>query len=176
MLDNNGATRHTVHRSVSKGFQERGKGAPNKEPVVVQIPAGQLEGAEQSVCGVKGFLVDETRIFVDDQGQSHEVSCAKVAALDIHDSPVHVHGETLETYHVISGSGRMVLNDEVVSLSAGSFVVLPPGVEHGLCSDTDEPLRVVMTFTPGLASVNDQAWRDERICYPAASARIKALE
>jgi hypothetical protein len=36
-------------------------------------------------------------------------------------------------------------------------------------------LRVLMTFTPGLAPVAEQRFRDERILHPRASARIAAL-
>ncbi|MFM2090073.1 MAG: hypothetical protein RLZZ127_562 [Planctomycetota bacterium] len=55
-------------------------------------------------------------------------------------------------------------------------LLIPPGTEHGLCSDDPAvPLRVVMTFAPGLAPVAHERWRDERIVHPAASARIAAM-
>jgi mannose-6-phosphate isomerase-like protein (cupin superfamily) len=174
MLTDGGRTRQLASSSRSLGFVERGQ-PPRPGAVLVQIP-DELRGAEVSVCGVKGFLVDERRVFRDETGAEVEVACAKVAALDIDDSPVHVHGETLETYQILAGSGRMVLDQRVVPVRAGSLVVIPPGVEHGLASDVPgQPLRVLMTFTPGLAPVAEQRFRDERILHPRASARIAAL-
>jgi mannose-6-phosphate isomerase-like protein (cupin superfamily) len=175
-LDGGGAIRRTLVISSSLGFQER-DGADPAGAVVVRIPSTGLDGAEDSVCGLKAFLVDEVRAFERPDGARDTIACAKVAALDIVDSPVHVHGETVETYHILAGSGRMVLGDRVVALSAGNMVVIPPGVPHGLCADDpDQPVRVVMTFSPGLAPIQHQEWRDERICAPAASARIAQLE
>jgi len=174
MLPDQGRTRHTLHRSLSLGFAERGR---SRRPgaVVVDLP-DDLQGAELSVCGLKGFLIDEERCFRADDGSQITVACAKVAALDIVDSPVHVHGETLESYQILAGQGRMVLGEEVVAVQPGSFVLIPPGTEHGLASDNPErPLRVLMTFTPGLAPVSAAEWRDERICYERASERIAHL-
>lgn len=174
MLTDGGRTRHLAATSRSLGFEERGQ---PRQPgaVVVQIP-DELHGAERSVCGVKGFLVDERRVFCDENGCEVEVACAKVAALDIDDSPVHVHGETLETYHILSGTGRMVLDQQVVPVQAGSLIVIPPGVVHGLASDRPgQPLRVLMSFTPGLAPVAEQRFRDERIVHARASGRIAEL-
>lgn len=172
MLENGGATRHTLGISESLGFLPRG-GELQAGAASACIP--QSLSGEQSVCGLKAFLIDERRRFHLDGGVM-EVDCAKVAALDISDSPVHVHGETLETYHVLAGEGRMLLGDEVLRVGPGSIMVIPPGTRHGLVADRAEaPLRVVMTFTPGLAPIQHQELRDERILAPAASAVIASL-
>ena len=173
-LPNNGATRQFGDQALSRGFLRRGDAAATTAQALDVLIPQTLE-AEQSVCGLKAFLIDERRSFPSPDGGMVEVDCAKVADLDIVDSPVHVHGETLETYHVLSGQGKMVMGEEIVAVQAGSMVLIPPGVPHGLCSDSEEPLRVVMTFTPGLASVQDEAYRDEKILFEAASQRIAAL-
>ena len=176
MLENGGQTRETLACSERQGFLERGAATETNEAIVVQIPEGDLAGAEVSVCGVKGFLVDERRTFTAEDGSQETIDCAKVAALDIADSPVHVHGETVETYHILSGHGRMVLGNKVVPVGPGTLIVLPPGEEHGLAADDPEqPLRVLMTFAPGLAPVQHQQWRDEKILYARASERIAEL-
>ncbi len=149
--------------SQSLGFRLRG-GQLTGGAVVSRIP-DSLAGAEMSICGIKGFMVDEVREFRDAAGASTSVDCAAVACLEITDSPVHMHGETLETYIILQGSGRMLVGDEVIVLEPGIVVTLPPGVPHGACSDSDEPVKVLMTFTPGLAPKDLPAYRDEKILH-----------
>ena len=60
----------------------------------------------------------------------------------------------------------------VCDVKAGHIILVPPGVQHGLASDDpDCPLKVLMTFHPGLAPVEMPAFRDEKIVYPNASLR-----
>jgi mannose-6-phosphate isomerase-like protein (cupin superfamily) len=157
-------------KSRTIGFCRRGCSDP-ENAVISRIPE-DLSGSPMSVCGIKGFLVDEIREFEDEEGKIHRVLCASVAALDITDSPVHVHGETIETYLILAGSGRMVLDRRVCDVKPGHIILVPPGVQHGLASDDpDCPLKVLMTFHPGLAPVEMPAFRDEKIVYPNASLR-----
>ena len=175
MLKNNGATVSTSDTSQSLGFVQRGH-ALQAQPLHVQLDAAD-HGGEPSVCGLKAFLIDERRSFALADGSQAIIDCAKVAVLDIVDSPVHIHGETTETYHILSGTGRMLLGDVVQPVQAGSFILIPPGFRHGLVSDHAQvPVRVVMTFTPGLAPIEHQSLRDERILAPAASAVIAELQ
>lgn len=161
------------HPSRSLGFLRR-----NEElaagAVVVEVPEA-MPDATRSVCGMKAFLVDERRVFQRAEGGEETVDCAKVALLHIADSPVHRHAVTLETYQVLAGEGWMVLDDAVVPVRAGSLVVIPPGTAHGLSGAGGTSLRVLMTFTPGLAPLAAEAWRDEEILWPSARERIAAL-
>lgn len=174
MLTNDGQIRIFADRSMTLGFLARGADLKSGA-VAVRLPE-ILTDAERSVCGVKAFLIDERREFRDHDGSTTVVDCARVAALDIVDSPVHVHGETIETYLILAGKGRMVLGDRVEPVGPGSFILIPPGVPHGLCSDDPHiPMRVMMTFAPGLAPVSQERWRDEKIVYGQASQRIRQL-
>lgn len=174
MLSDGGRERRTLDRSRTIGFLPR-DGEPAPGAVVTRLP-DLLTGAERSVCGIKAFLVDERRAFRADDGSEVIVDCARVAALDITDSPVHVHGETVETYLILAGDGRMVLGDRVQPVGPGSCILIPPGTPHGLCADDDaRPVRVVMTFSPGLAPVRAEAFRDERILHASARARCEEL-
>ncbi len=139
--------------------------------VVSHIPEN-LDGADVSVCGVKGFMTDEVRVFDDGTGGEEQVNCAAIACLEIMDSPIHVHGETVETYIILSGAGKMLVGDEVVELSQGVVVTLPPGVRHGACSMGETPLKVLMTFSPGLAPKELPAYRDEKILEPSTRAYL----
>jgi mannose-6-phosphate isomerase-like protein (cupin superfamily) len=158
-------------KSRTIGFCRRGS-SERENAVISQIP-DDLSGSPMSVCGVKGFLIDEIREFEDEKGKKHKVPCASVAALDIIDSPVHVHGETIETYLILAGFGKMVLDQRVCDVKPGHIILVVPGAQHGLVSDdVKSPLKVLMTFHPGLAPIEMPAFRDEKIVYANASRRI----
>ncbi|MCC5788845.1 MAG: cupin domain-containing protein [Opitutales bacterium] len=170
-LTKNGATRHTLADSRTLGFLQRGSNATT-DVVVSRLPA-DLAGAEESVCGLKAFLIDERRAFANGDQES-VIDCARVAVLDITDSPVHVHGETVETYQILSGEGQMVLGPEVRPVSSGDFILLPPGLPHGLVStDPEKPVRVLMTFSPGMAPVAAEQFRDEKILFPSTKDYLR---
>jgi mannose-6-phosphate isomerase-like protein (cupin superfamily) len=121
--------------------------------------------SSRSVCGNKAILIEEQRIFGGKDQPQVAVAYAKLALLEIVDSPVHKHCETTETYHILEGSGTMILGDKVITVQAGSFIYIPPGVAHGLCSDNRTPVRVLMTFSPGMAPITSPLWRDEEILH-----------
>ncbi|MBI3618671.1 cupin domain-containing protein [Candidatus Peregrinibacteria bacterium] len=167
-------TNSTALKSRSLGYKVRGQPLTGGA-VVSQVPAS-LENADVSVCGVKGFMVDETIEFAKDDGSTEQVDCAHVASLDIADSPVHVHGVTHEIYEILTGKGQMVLDDSVTDVAAGSIVVLPPGIVHGLASkDPEVPVRVLLHFSPSLAPKSKPEFRDEAILYERTSERIAQL-
>jgi mannose-6-phosphate isomerase-like protein (cupin superfamily) len=165
-------TKAVLERSERVGFCVRGQEVVNGG-VVSQIPES-LDGADVSVCGVKGFMTDEIRDFDDGKGGTERVACAAVACLEITDSPLHVHGETLETYIILGGRGKMVVGDRIVELREGTVVTLPPGVPHGACAEGDAPLKVLMTFNPGLAPKQQPAYRDEKILEPSTRKYIES--
>jgi mannose-6-phosphate isomerase-like protein (cupin superfamily) len=161
-------------KSRTIGFCRRG-GSDHETVVISQIP-DDLSGSPMSVCGIKGFLIDEIREFEDDNGKKYRIPCASVAALDITDSPVHVHGETTETYLILAGSGKMVLDHRVCDVKKGHLILIAPGVQHGLVSDDhNHPVKVLMTFHPGLAPLEMPDFRDEKIVCESASCRITEI-
>ena len=144
------------------GHCHRG-GEVDSQAVVASIPA-DLQGHGVSFCGVKGFMIDQVREFSRPESEPVAIACAMVATLEITDSPVHVHSETTEIYTVLQGEGQMVLGDEVAHVNEGMVVVIPPGIQHGLMSTTGTPVKVLMTFSPGLAPKESEAYRDEASC------------
>lgn len=155
-------------------FCERGS-APTQNAVSVNIP-DSLAGEIVSHCGVKGFMIDEIVKFTKKNGENAEIVCAHVACLEITDSPVHKHFKTTETYIVLKGQGKMLLDDEVIDVSEGSVVVIPPEIRHGLHSTTDEPVKVLMTFSPGLAPKEHEDYRDEQSLLTTATEEIAKLK
>ncbi|MEN6310169.1 MAG: cupin domain-containing protein, partial [Acidobacteriota bacterium] len=93
----------------------------------------------------------------------------------------HVHAVTDEGYYVMSGSGRVELNDlehglRTVELAPGRYLQFPPGVLHRLVN-TDHLVILVVMGNAGLAERGDA-----RIYFgrdvdgdPAAYARLAGL-
>jgi len=163
-----------VFQSRTLGFKIRGEGM--KPGALVTCIPRSLSDEEVSVCGVKGFLIDEVREFFVN-GSTEIVDCAAVAALEIVDSPVHVHAYTREMYEILAGNGKMILGETVVDVAEGNVIVIPSGVEHGLCSrDPEQPVRVLLSFMPGIAPKSKPAYRDEALLYGRTSERIAAIQ
>ena len=156
-----------IGKSRSLGFLGSDE-SPRKEAIVSQIPQSLL-AAGTSVCGLKSILIKELREFEGEAGLVR-LACAKVAVLDIEDSPVHVHGETTETYQILNGHGQMVLGQDYLSVKEGDFILIPPGIPHGLKTATGEPVRVLMTFAPGIAPMTSPEFRDEHILAASVEA------
>lgn len=62
--------------------------------------------------------------------------------------PPHVHRDEDETFYVLDGSCTFRLGDERVDAGPGDFVNVPRGMVHCFRNFTDEPMRMILTFTP----------------------------
>ena len=161
------------------GFVSANNQVVSDQCLVVDIPSTP-DGAV-SVCGTKDLLIEEVRRFTNNQGISVDVRCASSAVLEMTDSPVHMHADTLEYYIVRAGRGQMILgnapDERVVSVKEGSVIVLPPGQAHGVVSDNpDVPIQALLIFTPGLAPKDQPEFRDEQIIFARTSDRLKQLD
>ncbi|MFN8519117.1 MAG: cupin domain-containing protein [Chloroflexota bacterium] len=64
--------------------------------------------------------------------------------------PAHTHLDEDQIYHVVSGSGFVVLDGVRTDVAAGSFVMIPIGTEHEITNTGREPLDYVffVVFVP----------------------------
>lgn len=62
--------------------------------------------------------------------------------------PPHIHRREDETFYVLEGSCTFRLGDRRVTGRAGDFVNVPRGLVHCFRNDGDEPMRMILTFTP----------------------------
>jgi mannose-6-phosphate isomerase-like protein (cupin superfamily) len=60
----------------------------------------------------------------------------------------HVHEDEDDSFYILSGELTFLLGDEEVAAPAGTFVLVPPGVEHGFRNDGSEPVRMVNVHAP----------------------------
>jgi mannose-6-phosphate isomerase-like protein (cupin superfamily) len=60
----------------------------------------------------------------------------------------HVHTDEDDSFYILEGELTFVLGGEDVIAPAGTFVLVPPGVEHGFRNDGAEPVRILNIHAP----------------------------
>jgi mannose-6-phosphate isomerase-like protein (cupin superfamily) len=67
--------------------------------------------------------------------------------------PAHTHKDEDQIYHVVSGTGYVVLDGERTEVSAGSSVLIPLGTEHEITNTGADVLDYVffVVFVPARA-------------------------
>jgi mannose-6-phosphate isomerase-like protein (cupin superfamily) len=60
----------------------------------------------------------------------------------------HVHEDEDDAFYILDGELTFVLGDDEVAAPAGTFVLVPPGVEHGFHNDGDSPVRILNIHAP----------------------------
>ncbi|HUF61533.1 MAG TPA: cupin domain-containing protein [Verrucomicrobiales bacterium] len=100
-------------------------------PCIRRHPSDVKPWAE--TCGQIRPLIDE-----------NDGAAAEVHHLEITDAKLHYHERTDEIYYVLSGQGRMVLDDAEIELSKDVVVYVPRGVKHRAWGD----LKVLVVCIP----------------------------
>jgi mannose-6-phosphate isomerase-like protein (cupin superfamily) len=63
---------------------------------------------------------------------------------------VHAHSGADKFYFVLSGSGRFTIGEEQQTAPAGTVVVAPAGVPHGVENPGAERLALLVAIAPGI--------------------------
>ena len=64
--------------------------------------------------------------------------------------PLHVHREQHDSFYVLEGTLTVQIDEEVVELSSGDFVTIPPGTPHTFDNlDDGGTVRAINVMTPG---------------------------
>ena len=71
----------------------------------------------------------------------------------------HVHDGEDDAFYILEGELTFMLGEDRVKAPEGTFVLIPPGVEHGFRNDTERPVRILNVHAP--------AGFDRRIGLPA---------
>jgi len=67
----------------------------------------------------------------------------------INGPPPHAHRYTTDTFYVLEGTLHMTIGDSEIDASAGSYILVPPGVVHTFANISDEPVRFLNISAPG---------------------------
>ena len=62
--------------------------------------------------------------------------------------PLHKHLHHTEQVYILSGTGLMRLDDLMLEIKAGDFIVIPKGSVHGVTVTSSEPLKVLSIQSP----------------------------
>jgi len=74
--------------------------------------------------------------------------------------PAHSHPGPEEIIYIVSGSGRVLIDDEVYALRAGTAVLFKAGSIHMVSNNGEEEMKIVCFFTPP-ATLDDYAYFED---------------
>jgi mannose-6-phosphate isomerase-like protein (cupin superfamily) len=60
----------------------------------------------------------------------------------------HVHPEEDDSFYILEGEMTFVIEGEDVPAPSGTFVLIPPGIEHAFRNDGDVPVRMLNIHAP----------------------------
>jgi quercetin dioxygenase-like cupin family protein len=60
----------------------------------------------------------------------------------------HVHADEDDAFYVLEGELTFLLGDDELTAAPGTFVLVPPGVEHGFRNDGATPVRMLNIHAP----------------------------
>jgi mannose-6-phosphate isomerase-like protein (cupin superfamily) len=63
--------------------------------------------------------------------------------------PPHAHRYTTDTFYVLAGTLHMTIGDNEIDASAGSYILVPPGVVHTFANISGESVRFLNISAPG---------------------------
>ena len=64
--------------------------------------------------------------------------------------PVHTHDPQIDSIYVLAGAGEALVNGSWVSISAGDYLLVPAGVEHGVRANGPDNLELFVHHSPPL--------------------------
>ena len=62
--------------------------------------------------------------------------------------PPHIHRNEDETFYVLDGTPTFRLDQQIVIAGPGDFINIPKGMLHNFRNLSEEPMRMILTFTP----------------------------
>ena len=60
----------------------------------------------------------------------------------------HVHDDEDDAFYIVEGEMTFTFGDQEVAAPPGTFVLAPPGVQHGFRNDQDRPVRMLNIHAP----------------------------
>ena len=58
--------------------------------------------------------------------------------------PRHSHLDATDVFYVVQGSGKILLSEKKLSAGSGDYIVVPPGIEHGVVNDSEHDLTLLL--------------------------------
>jgi quercetin dioxygenase-like cupin family protein len=106
-------------------------------------------GGEGEVFQMEPGSLVRFKIFSKDTGGLIEMYEREVPPQTIGADP-HLHRTTTEVFYVVAGNPTILCGETSRSYAPGSIVVVPPNTVHAYANDTKLPIKVLISFSPGL--------------------------
>ena len=104
---------------------------------------------ERGSCGIRKHLIE-----------SSECDLVALSHIAVSDARAHLHRMSWEIYYVLAGEGSIEVGAEVIDVSAGTTVLIPPGTRHLARSRTG--LEVLVIMAPPMAEAGDIVYVDDQ--------------
>jgi mannose-6-phosphate isomerase-like protein (cupin superfamily) len=109
-------------------------------PVILRPGEGERIAAGAGTCAMKATA--------ETTGGAFSISEAIFPA-GMNGPPPHTHRYTTDTFYVLEGTLHLTVGDREIDASAGSYILVPPGVVHTFANTSDEPVRFLNISSPG---------------------------
>ena len=60
----------------------------------------------------------------------------------------HVHPDEDDAFYILEGELTFFFGDDEATASPGTFVLVPPGIEHGFRNEAEQPVRMLNIHAP----------------------------
>lgn len=115
---------------------------PSSSPVLVRPE--NIEEVQDGASSLIGLLAD-----AGDTGGALTANKATFRS-GSPGAPAHFHTKATEMFVVLEGTMRFLVGDEIVTVSEGGFLSVPPTVPHAFAPAPGGGAEMLVVFTPGL--------------------------
>ncbi|MDQ6653003.1 MAG: cupin domain-containing protein [Acidobacteriota bacterium] len=116
-------------------------GQDNNKPKIVAVDTNKLEAFSYDAGKIKFIASSEET--------NGAFAVMENTELPGYKTTWHRHNHTEETFYVLEGTLTIKMNDKVSEFPAGSYVMVPRGTPHGQGNFSKNPVRFILTVTPG---------------------------
>ena len=92
----------------------------------------------------------KTTILTEERAELHEVLSLTGAEISINTLPaganvpfIHYHKNNEEIYSILSGSGKVIIDNEEITLSAGDWIKISPDARRQFFADINTPITYI---------------------------------
>nr|WP_246619595.1 cupin domain-containing protein [Streptomyces corallincola] len=121
---------------------------PDDSKNTAPFPPVLTRHAEAEICADPSSVM---RLLADSDGTADGFTCYRSTfAEGAVGAPAHFHTKASELFFVISGSLRVLVNEEITVLGAGDFLAVPPYTPHAFAAAPGSEADALFVFTPGM--------------------------
>lgn len=84
----------------------------------------------------------------DNSASKYAAACSVVYEPGKRAVPAHSHPNGEEVVYVVSGTGKVLIGDEIADIKPGSIFLFPQGVPHAMYNTGDEELKGICFYSP----------------------------